>query len=356
MRKSFWQMPKTLIITSIIMMLTINPQWIYGEQTPNEAEILQHFLTIHEIEKEIERVGIQEADLQRDISALANKIVKHQEQMQVQKERAGTIARAYYMGDRSDLLILLFSTKDLQQFLQAYDYVSYLFEKDNIELQAFHEQVVEFKSLLAKKEDQITDLSNLQKHLLAQKALMLRIDTELSSLMAGLTDQEKLILLQQELITNWEKQGLPAFDLLLHTLSQSMSGVAAEVKDQVTFSLTGAKIMITDNEFSSFIQKQNKLFHDFTISFADNKLTFFGTYEDIVLTLSGSYQLESEELVRFHIDEMRYNGFILPQTTAKALENIYDLGIYPRQINDRLRIKDVKIEDGALTIHFTLQL
>ncbi len=341
----------------MVLLLAIFPLYeSNSEQKPSENEILQHYLTIHEIEKELERVTFEEKSLQKEIVEISHLISKQQEQISSHKERAANIARTYYMGDRYDLLILLFSTTDLHEFLQVYDLASYLFEKDQEDLHAFHKQVEQLRALLAQKEQQINDLDILQKHLLAQQIFFQQLDSELSLMMAGLSDQERIKLLHLQLISNWEERGLPAFDLLLRLLSKSMSGVAEEVKDKVTFSLSGAQLTITDQEFTSYIQKQNELFSDFRISFEQDSLTFFGTYDDIVLTLSGSYQLESDELVRFQIEQLKYNGFILPLTTSKALEQEYDLGIYPRQINDRLRIKKVLIEDGELKILFTLQL
>lgn len=340
----------------ILLFATAPFHGINGEQKPIENDVLQYFLTIHEIEKELERVAVQEKNLQDELHEISQLISNQQDEIRSHKARAANIARAYYMGDRYDLLFLLFSTNDIQQFLQTYDLVSYLFEKDQEALFEFHESVGNLKMLLAQKEQQIVELDNVNKHLLAQKSLMQQLDNELASLMAGLTDQEKVKLLQQQLINDWEGRGLPAFDLLLRILSNSMSGIAEEVKNKVSFSLSGAKLTITDQEFTSYIQKQNELFNDFNISFDKNTLTFFGTYDDIVLTMVGSYLLESDELIRFHIEQLKYNGFILPMTTAKALEKEYDLGIYPRQINDRLRIKEVLIKEGELKIVFTLQL
>lgn len=341
----------------MILLLAIFPlHGINGEQQPNENDILQHFLTIHEIDKELERIAVQEINLQKELNDISQQIAKQQEDMSSHKARAAQIARAYYMGDRNDLLFLLFSTHDLQEFLQTYDLVSYLFEKDQEALLTFHHHVQQLKTLQNLKEQQKFELDNLNKHLLAQKTLMQQLDRELATLMEGLSDQEKMIVLQQQFIYDWEGRGLPAFDLLLRLLSNAMSGVAENVKDKVSFSLSGAKLTITDQEFTSFIQNQNNLFKDFRIRFEQNTLSFFGTYDDIALTITGSYQLETDELIRFQIEELKYNGFILPQTTSKSLEKEYDLGIYPRQINDRLRIKEVLLDKGELNILFTLQL
>lgn len=357
MYRYFWLSPRSLVIASIILLLSIIPtRGIYGEQKTDEKELLQQYLTIHEIEKEIERVTHQEAKILTELAEISNRIAEQQDLIRTHKEHAGKIARAYYMGDRNDLLLLLFSANDMQELLRIYDLVSYLFEKDQEALLVFHNQVEELKSLFSQKEKQADELNDLQKHLLAQKSLVKKLDTELATLMAGLTDKEKILLLQKQLINDWEDRGIPAFDLFLRTISNSMSSMGEEFKDQVSLSLTGAKLTISDHEFTALLQKQNELFKDFRISFEHDELTFFGTYQGIVLTMIGSYQLESEEMVRFRIQQLKYNGFLLPIATANALEAEYDLGIYPRQINDRLRIKEISLTNGELKIIFTLKL
>ncbi len=348
-------MPKIRVLTSLVLLLTIIPIYgIHGEQQPNEELLLQQFLSIHEVEKELQRIAIEEASLLQQLDQLSNEINQQMSQMQNHKARAAKIAREYYTGDRNDLLLLLFSSNDLQQFLRTYDLVSYLFEKDQEHLIVFHQQVQQLQALYDEKEKQALEWNTLQKHLLAQKALLEELDSDLFSMMSGLSDQEKILLLQQQLIDNWEERGIPAFDLFLRTISNSMSGLATELKDHVTFSLTGAKVVITDQQFSDYLQRQNELFHDFRIQFEDDTLTFFGTYDSIALTMDGTYVLESADLVRFHIKQLKYNGFLLPTTTALALEEDYDLGIYPKLINDRLIIKKVTIADGNLEIIFSL--
>lgn len=327
---------------------------IYGEQQYSEEALLQQYLTIHEVEKELKRVVHEEAKALQQLDQLSKEISLQQAHMQSHKQRAAKIAKAYYTGDRNDLLILLFSTDDLQQFLKTYDLVSYLFEKDQKQLYHFHEQVQQLQALYTEKEEQAVEWSNLQKHLIAQKTLLTQLDMELADMMSGLSEQDKIRLLQQQLVHNWEQRGIPAFDLFLRTLSNSMSGLATQLKDSVSISLTGAKVVITDQQFSDYLQSQSELFHDFQLQFTSDSLSFFGTYEDIALTMSGTYVLDSPELVRLHIEQLKYNGFVLPKTTAQALEKEYDLGIYPKQINERLKIKKIAMRDGELEITFTL--
>lgn len=357
MHNRFRQSPTKWLLTFVIVVFTIAPlQWSYGIQQPSDQEVLQHFLTIYEVEKEIERVVAEEGSLQNELTTLSAHISDQQARIEYYKQRAAKIARAYYMGDRNDLLILLFSLDDLQQFLRLYDTVSYLFEKDEEELLAFHREVTRLQTLHADKEQALKELRETQAHLYAQKAMMGQLHSELDILLSGVSDKEMIALLQQQLIRDWEERGIPTFDMFLQTISSSMSGMATELTDHISFSFTGAKITISDQLFTSLLQKQNSLFHDFRIRFENEQLTFFGTYEDIVLTMTGEYQLESEELVRFNVLDLKYNGFHLPPSTAKALETQYDLGIYPQYIHERLVIKDVTIKDGELHISFTLRL
>jgi cell division protein FtsB len=346
----------TKIGLTLLLILSLLPlQGAFGEGDRSEQEALQFFLSIHEIEKEIERVEAEEKKLQADLELYKDRILMQQQQMAAFKEQAGKVVRAYYMGDRIDLLLLLLDSGNFSDLMMRADYLSYIFEQDQERLTAYHDEVEQLKKLLKEKEERIQELNNLHTHLIAQKNLMSRIEGELANVMKGLPDKEKIRLLQQQLIRDWETRGIPTFDLFLTTISSSMSGVAKEFKDHVSFSLTGATLEVTDQDFTRYLRKQSDLFKNFQIQFDADGLTFFGEYEGIALTMKGVYVLESENTVSFEIRELLYNGFILPSSTTKNLQDKYDLGIYTEQIHEGIKIKDITLDKGTLNIRFSLK-
>lgn len=348
---------KKLANVFVFMALVIYPPAAVSMiQETSDAEVLQYYLNIHEVEKEIERVTSEQVQLQSELQSLDEQIQQKESLVDEYKSRAAKIARAYYMGDRYDLLILLFRANDLRQFLHLYDTVSYLFESDQEDLLHFNQEISQLRDLYLYKDNQIQELDNLAKHLSAQKGMLEQFDRELGQLLQGVSDLERIERLRQQLITDWEEKGMPTFNMFLRAISDSMSGMATKMSDHVSFSLTSATLTITDREFTELLQQESDLFRDFQITFDDGHITFFGTYDDLVLTMTGSYQLESNDFVRFHVEQLKYNGFLLPSSTAKDLEARYDLGIYPKQIHERLIIKDVKVKNGQLQISFSISL
>jgi len=342
-----------LILIGIMMLSPIKGS--LGEQNQSEQEALQHYLTIHEIEKELDRIARAEQEIKDQLGLIAEQILIQQQNMSKQREEAGKIARAYYMGDRNDLLLLLLNAKDFQQMMRSYDFLSYLLERDQEKLKAFHNEMARLNDLRQQKEKQLADLDVLEAHLLAQKELMRQIENKLAHVMSSLSDRGRIEALQKELIEDWEKRGIPTFNLFLQNISDSMSGVAEAFKDHVSFTLGGAKLTVKDREFTNYLKNQDELFKDLRITFADDHITFFGKSQGIVFTMIGSYLVESEDFVSFKIHEVQYNGFILPESTAKDLESRYNLGIYPSQINEKLKIKKLQLKDGELTIQFSIK-
>lgn len=353
----FSTISKIMAIAIVFMAFAMYPIFAISKvQETSDTEVLQYYLNIHEVEKEIERVTVEQARIQEELKGIEDRIINTQLLIDEYKKRAANIARAYYMGDRYDLLILLFTTNDLQQFIRLYDTVSYLFENDQEDLLLFHQEIQQLHTLFLEKEKQMNELDNLGKHLIAQRSVLEQFDRELGQLLQGVSDIERIERLKQQLISDWEEKGIPAFHLFLQAISHSMSGMATKMTDHVSFSLTSATLTISDHEFTSLLQQENELFRDFQITFDKGRITFFGTYRDLVLTMTGSYELESNDFVRFQVEELKYNGFQLPTSTAKDLEARYDLGIYPKQIHERLIIKEVNIDDGMLKISFSLSL
>jgi hypothetical protein len=345
----------TIVLTLILFSIPFGG--IFGEEVvPAEQEALQQSLTIHEVEKELKRIAIEEEILHHDLDRIEEDLALQAVGMSETKAKAGKTARAYYMGDRVDLLILLFSAGTIADFLKTYDYLSYIFEQDQQSLVAYHQEIQLLKDLLADKEKKLENLRRLRAHLLAQKDLLAEAESKLSTAMENIPDKEKMGWLQTQLLNDWEKRGIPTFNLFLKFISDSMPGLANHFQQNISFGKDGIALKVTDSEFADYLQSQKDLFDQFKINFDSDGITFFGEYEGIAFTLNGNYDLISPEKVAFNIAEITYNGFVLPQSTAEELQKKYDLGIYPNKIMDGIGIKNITVRDGLLTIIFTLKL
>ncbi|MNE85058.1 hypothetical protein D3C80_1820140 [compost metagenome] len=100
------------------------------------------------------------------------------------------------------------------------------------------------------------------------------------------------------------------------------------------------------------------MFNDFTFQFKEDKVVAQGKRENMEIQIAGHYTIENDpkNAILFHVDELLFNGFALPDTTRQALEKEFDLGFYPDLIVSFLKANAVTMEDGELTIKLSITL
>ncbi|MEC0179871.1 hypothetical protein P4H83_33950, partial [Paenibacillus favisporus] len=74
------------------------------------------------------------------------------------------------------------------------------------------------------------------------------------------------------------------------------------------------------------------------------------------LQVQGHYSVEEQpqNSIMFHVDKLVFNGYELPDTTCRQMEEEFDLGFYPQQIVSFVKATEVKSTDKNL--HVTLKL
>src|SRR5690606_27082163 len=107
---------------------------------------------------------------------------------------------------------------------------------------------------------------------------------------------------------------------------------------------------------NTFLREQNELFNHFSFTFSDNIITAYGKKDDIEISVSGHYSVENEPVngIIFHVDQLFFNGFALPDTTRQALEKEFDLGFYPQLIISFLKANAIEMNDGELVIKLSI--
>src|SRR5690606_2301022 len=111
---------------------------------------------------------------------------------------------------------------------------------------------------------------------------------------------------------------------------------------------------LTDDRLDNYLREQNPIFENFNFHFNDsNIIVSGGTYED-EFQLKGRYSSEldgSPTKIAFIIDELAYQDYVLPQSTIDALQEQFDLNLYPEKLSALLVLKSFTHSDGKMSFY-----
>ncbi len=165
----------------------------------------------------------------------------------------------------------------------------------------------------------------------------------------------------KELTSYWETAGLDEVKQYFRALSKAMKKLPDFVQNnKQLLEIKGFQytIRVPEDDLNSFLREQNDIFNNFSFDFIDGKVIAQGKRENMEIKITGHYTIENDpkNAILFHVDELLFNGFSLPDTTRRALEEEFDLGFYPDLIVSFLKANSVEMKDGELTIKLNLKL
>jgi hypothetical protein len=210
-------------------------------------------------------------------------------------------------------------------------------------------------------EDKQAELLALEEKVQVQRERVLVLESQLDDELAGRSDSDRIRLLIEELTSFWEKEGLTEVKSYFQALSKAMGtlpGWIQDNKDLMEIKGFQYTIRVPEDKLNKFLREQDERFNYFSFKFEDDKITAYGERDDIEISVSGHYSLVEEPRngIMFHVDELVFNGFTLPDTTRAALEEEFDLGFYPSLITNFLKANSVTVHDGELTIKLSVSL
>lgn len=346
----------------------------YGAQTgqPANRDLLQKGLTIFEIDQELQRIETQENELQRQIAATEKELAAAEEAASEARVHAAKVIRAYYMGDRDSLWTLLFSSSSFSDGLAMFEYLQMILSNDKLALirhqDAWKKQSQIKQSLNASS----LSLQQTKQRFIEQRAKLAALQEEVDKQLAS-QEAQAVSLQQQMLDLNrlWHEQGLPQFKIYLRALALAMQDLPRVISGEDS-SLQGKKISLFDNglnstfqltdaELNDYLRSKNPLLQNLTFHFMKGQVVAAGSHDGIQLSVKGSYTLAMQEnsasnkpYIRFRIEELQFNGFLLPLTTVETLEKEVDLSFYPEKVAPYLQVTEVRVEEGLLKIIFKL--
>ncbi|MGC5325583.1 coiled-coil domain-containing protein [Brevibacillus sp. SYSU BS000544] len=350
---------KTVMIVLFVLIFSTPPSVLQAEEIlPIEQLILQQHFTQMELERNLTLVKAEEATLFREIEKLDQQLISKEQHMRQMRKHAGDVARAYYMGERDSLLSLLFETKNFNDLLLLLDFLEYLFERDMSKLETFQAERQQAIELQASKQVRLNKVQQLRTHFEQQLAEIKRIQAEKEKNLQTLKDPTSVQTLMDHIITDWRNRGLPAF----RTYFAALSTVMLELQELATpehiqsNGLFSHRLTIGEAEFNQFLASKNELFKESKFQFTNNQLIVDGSYQQMNLKIVGNYELVSPTELKFHMKQLLFDGFLLPDTTIKELEKEYNLGFYPTLISPNIKVEGMTLADQKLELDIKFEL
>ncbi|MDQ0059385.1 coiled-coil domain-containing protein [Paenibacillus harenae] len=352
-------------ITALIMALLLIRLPVSAEPQPEVSDdihsVLETSLSVVEIDKEIGRIQEEKQALLLSMADKEQQLAEQQEKIESKREQAGSVLRAYYMGERDFLFTALLSANSLSDLFQIIDYADILITHDKHTLNGYAQQYEKMKEGYEQLKERQIALGSLEERLQTQRSRVLALEQQLDEQLEGRSDAERLRLMIGELTSFWETEGLKEVKQYFSELSKAMQKLPSWIQDNKTFlEIEGFNytLRVPQDDLNAFLREQNEMFERFAFTFEDGKVTATGKSDNLEISITGSYtvQVEPANGIIFHVEELLFNGFKLPDTTRNSLEEEFDLGFYPGLIISFLEAKSVEIKDGELIVKLSLSL
>ncbi|RAV19773.1 coiled-coil domain-containing protein [Paenibacillus contaminans] len=341
--------------------LVIRTQSLAEPSLEETRKLLQKSLTIYEIDQEIARLTHQEETIAAQISDTSEQIGKQDSKVEQTREHAGKVLRAYYMGERDSLWMLMFSAKSFSDAISVYEYLSMIVDNDHKSLTSYQEAYSKLKTLRGELETTQTELRKVKDEFLAQREKAVALQKELDEQIAAVPAAEMQTIRDQlaDFTKEWQEKGVPLFRTYLQAISEAMQSLPELLTgDNAAKYLKGTTFQISDTELTEFFRSKNQLFNNLTFRFENGSFVVNGVEKDIEVGLKGHYTVENDPVnkLQFHVSELTYNGFTLPETSNRALEQEFDLGFTPSKYVKQIQVTDVTTNDGKFTISLKISL
>jgi hypothetical protein len=333
-------------------------------QTQSADALVQKGLTIAEIDRELERLHREEADLDVRIGDTQSKLAEQQKLVAEKREHAGTVLRAYYTGDRDSVWLLLFSLRSFTDLVRTSEYLSMIFDNDLRKLSEYRTAADDLKRLGGELNDAQTKLRQSEADYLAQRDRQIKLQEDLDKQLAGNAEAQAVMTRIAELNSLWQTKGIPLFRTYFGALADAMKGLpelasskTPDGKSRLSLNGLSASFQLTDADLNDFLRSKNPLFRDLVFRFTKNGVEADGKQDDMTLSLKGVYTLDKEKkVILFHVTNLTFNDYTLPDTTVRDLERQVDLSINPKEFMSFVEPTDIKMDDGKLTVTFKLTL
>ncbi|MFC5532164.1 coiled-coil domain-containing protein [Cohnella yongneupensis] len=340
-----------LLLSRAEALLPINAEPM-DEQT---RQLLEKSLSVVELDREIDRISKLRVESQASIDQTQHKLDKQEVAIAAQREQAGRVLRAYYMGHKDFWLNSILVAKSLPDLIRAWDLMDMVMQSDQRAMDSYAEEYKNLRDGYDQLKRNKADLDSVSKQLIEQRARITALQKEVDGALAASGDADMLRKLMDELQAYWKNVGLYEVKQHFKALADAMHDLPTWVKEtpgMLSTSGLKAKLTITDQQLNDFLRSKDDRFKDFAFTFDNGMLTMNGDNGNIKVMIQGRYEVvnDPENAIIFHVDKLVFNGLELPDTTREDLEREFDLGFYPQKLIKYVKAQSVTLEDGKLVV------
>ncbi|MFD2116238.1 hypothetical protein ACFSTH_08890 [Paenibacillus yanchengensis] len=324
-------------------------------------QILEKSLSVTELDKEISKIEQQQQVLQIDIERLLEQLKQQEVTVSKQQQQSDRVLQAYYMGERDFMLTAILHFDSWTDWLRTLDLIEIIYMKDQSALTDYALTYKELQQNLQQLQQQETTLHQLEQALMVQRNQVAMMEEELENQLLGRSDAEKLVLMISKLTDHWNNTGVTAIEQYFTALADAMGKLPAWIQENNhLLEMNGLTytVKMPDEELNQFLKQQNAMFEQFQFSFQKDKIVAYGMNNQTEIKVTGHYQVEKQpkEGIIFYVDELKFNGFLLPESTRTQLEQRFDLGFYPQLLLPFLKAEEVTVEEGNLIMKLAIKL
>ncbi|WP_058301853.1 hypothetical protein [Gorillibacterium timonense] len=327
-------------------------------QIDEMRELLQKSLTITQIDAEITRIGEEETKVSASLRKAEADMKEQQAHVDRTRERLGQVLRAYYKGDRESLWLLVFRAKSFSQMLTFYDYLTYLYRSDRTALVGYREEYAKLLESHRQLELVQMELASLKAEFIRQRERMIAIQEEIDRKLEEHPDAAAVLAQQMAAVqASWKEKGLPLFQQYFSAMSEAMQKLPEKIiSDKEKHYIKGTSLDISDADLTRMLHEEKAELGNLVLTFADGQFQAESQEGELKAIITGHYTVEEDpNRLQFHVDKLEYNGFLLDETTNRSLEKTYDLSFSPGLVLPMLYAKEVKTDNGLLSIRFQIK-
>lgn len=354
---------KIILFTICFLLMANSASYVHAELSIEEdnLNILQNSLSIVEIDHEIKRTEDKQEELQQKQRSLETELKQHKDEMVGHEERAGSIVRSYYMGERDQFLRILLNSDSFRSLQIVAGYYEMIILGDQETLRAYHKRYNELTATSAELDQSAYELEQLKQNLIYQRERVLALEEEVEKGLSSSDQRELMEKLIVELTSYWNNVGVHEVHQYFNALAVAMENLPSYVQKQPgILSMNGGNytISITEAQLNDFLRSENEIFQDFSFEFSDDYIIASGKRDDLELAVYGHYSVidEPENGILFHVDKLIFNQFELPDTTRTMLEQEFDLGFYPQKLLSFIKATGVSTREQTLEVTMELSL
>ncbi|PDO11171.1 MAG: hypothetical protein BLM47_02910 [Candidatus Reconcilbacillus cellulovorans] len=324
-------------------------------QDPELHDLLQKGLTAKQIDEEIARLDARQAEIRDELSRLERAAAEQQERAAESRRRVGRILRAYYMGERWSIWTAVLASRSLGEALVWFDYVQLM---TAYERRVFRQAVEERDRLAALKteaEKRLAEIERLKAERVRQRDRLRELEEAIRRQLETAANAEALKRQMEQLNKLWDEKGKPKFQTYFEALAKAMQNTQ-QLFGRAETSVQQFRMTATwrDAGINAFLRESDPIFSELTVSFVGGAMEVHGNDGVVDLNIRGRFVIENEpaHVIRYLVDELRFNGFALDETTVRALASEYELAITPALPDPtvRVRAESVEVRDGQMTV------